>query len=336
MSALEHLMDPERGDSRRLLAALIAAVLLHIIAFAVFAIMRFAENPANLTPVSVELMPGTLGGAAPGGAALAGPPSQAAPLTQTQQGPAAAQPRAGSDQGFVIPTPRQGVGTEATQPSGPAFREAGSSSAQTGGAQQATSPVQVPVFPHVRTQQEGTGAASGGGGASAGAPAHGVLVEGGGQTPSKGSLDLGSLDKSPSGVQGTGGPAGAESGGGGGGGAGGNGGAGGGAGVGSGGGGQGDYRFQWDQPAAAQARKLLAAPRPRIPQWVSTQGLSLTVLVAFTLTPDGLLRDVNIEASCGYNEVDAAAMEAVRLWRFSADPASRPIHGLVPLAIRAR
>jgi TonB family protein len=69
---------------------------------------------------------------------------------------------------------------------------------------------------------------------------------------------------------------------------------------------------------------------------VSKQGLSLTVLVAFTLTPDGILRDVNVEASSGYNEVDAAVMEAVRLWRFGADPSAQAIHGLIPYVIRAR
>jgi TonB family protein len=102
------------------------------------------------------------------------------------------------------------------------------------------------------------------------------------------------------------------------------------------GGGQGDYRFQWDQPAAAAVRKLLASPQPLVPSWVSKQGLSLTVLVSFTLTRDGLLRDVNIEGSSGYNEVDAAVLEAVRMWRFNASPSSPDIHGLIPYAIRAR
>jgi len=58
--------------------------------------------------------------------------------------------------------------------------------------------------------------------------------------------------------------------------------------------------------------------------------------VAFTLTPDGLLRDVNVEASSGYNEVDAAVTEAVRLWRFTADPSAHNIHGLIPYVIRVR
>jgi TonB family protein len=100
--------------------------------------------------------------------------------------------------------------------------------------------------------------------------------------------------------------------------------------------GQDDFRFRWDQPEAAQARKLLSAPQPQIPAWVSKQGLSLTVLVNFTLTPDGFLRDVNVEASSGFNDVDAAVMEAVQLWRFSPDPSAHPIHGMIPYGIRAR
>lgn len=298
-SAAQRMMDPEHSDSRRLLAAFLVAVLLHIIVFALFAIVRL-ESPPNLAPVSVDLVPGTIGGPA----LPLGPP-QAAASTRTQS-------RSGSEQGFVIPTPRQSTSTAPSQPSGPAFREAGPRNFQTGSVPQATSPVQEPVFPHVKTAQEGTGAATSGGGAPAGAPARGVLVEGGGQAPAKGSLDLGSLDTSlAAGAQGTGGQPETGT-----------------------GGGQGS--IQWDQPGAAKDRTLLASPQPRIPQWVSKEGLNLTVLVTFTLTPDGLLRDVNVEASSGYNEVDAAVMEALRLWRFSADPSAGNIHGQIPYAIRAR
>ena len=312
-SAAQQMMEPQHSDSRRLLTAFLVAVLLHILVFVLFAIVRL-ESPPNLAPVSVDLVPGTLSGPA----LPAGQPQVAAT--------AMTQSRGGSSQGFVIPTPRQSSSTGPTQPTGPAFREAGPSNFQAGGAQPATSPVQEPVFPRVKTPQEG-GAAATGGGAPSGAPAHGVLVEGGGQAPAKGALDLGSLDKSlAAGAQGSGGQEEAASGSGG----------GGGGNAGQGGGGTGDLRFQWDQPGAAKARKLLADPQPKIPQWVSKEGLSLTVLVTFTLTPDGLLRNVNVEASSGYNEVDAAVVEAVRLWRFSADPSAGTIHGQLPYAIRAR
>jgi TonB family protein len=314
MSAAEHTMDSEHGDSRRLLAAFLAAVLAHIILFAVFAIVRLTQSPAELAPVSVELMPGTLSGPL-----LPGPPAPAAPQARAQPSQSS-----GGAQGFVIPQPRQN--NEATMPSGPAFRVVGPNSSQNASAPQATSPVQEPVLPHVSTHQQGTAAAPGGGGTETGAPAQGVLVQGGGQAPVQGSLNVGSLQFAN--PQGSGAEPGVQSGGGGG------GGGGGGAGVSPGGGGQGN--IHWDQPEAAKARKLLSSPQPQIPVWVSKQGLTLTVLVSFTLTPDGFLRDVNVEASSGYNEVDAAVMEAVRLWRFSAAPSSRNIHGLIPYVIRAR
>ena len=320
---IEHAVDSRSGDSRRLLTALLIAILLHILFFAALAIIRLAENPSPL-PVSVDLAPGTLGGLAVG----PGPLAPAQPVVR-QPGRAQAS-RSGSDQGFVIPTPRQGSSTEGYQPTGPSFREEGSRAARPSSAQQATSPVQEPVFPSSKTSQQGTGPVTTGGGTQGGAPAKGVgvVVQGGGNTPAKGSLDLGSLDASAASARGTG--PGTEEGGGGG------GGGGGGSSAASGGGGKGSYRFRWDQPEAGQARKLLDAPQPKIPLWVSKEGLSLTVLISFTLTPDGILDDVNIEGSSGYNEVDAAVSEAIRHWRFSPDPSARPIHGLIPYAIRAR
>jgi TonB family protein len=326
MSGIEHTMDFERRDSRRLLAAFLLAALLHMILFAALAILRLAENPVNPAPVTVDLAPGALGGLP---ALAVGPSSQAARV-QAQPGQSqAARSRAGSEQGFVIPTPRQGANAQSYQPSGPAFRESGTSSAQTSSAPQATSPVQEPVFPHTKTSQAGTETAAGGSSASSGAPARGVgvLVEGGSQAPVQGSLNLGSLNESIANARGAGAQPGTAAG---------SGGGGGGGSLSSGGGGQGNYRFQWDQPQAAEARKLLADPRPKIPLWVSKEGLSLTVLITFTLTRDGVLNDVNVEASSGYNEVDAAVSEAVRHWRFSADPSARPIHGLIPYVIRAR
>lgn len=312
---IDHTMDSQNADSRRLLTALLLAVVLHVLFFAALAIIRLAESPSPL-PVSVDLAPGTLGGLA------IGPGPAAQPLVRQ---PGRPQPStSGSEQGYTIPTPRQGPSTEGYQPTGPAFRVEGNRAAQPSNAQQATSPVQEPVFPSSKTSQQGTGAVTTGGGTRGGAPGKGVgvLVQGGGNAPAKGSLDLGSLDASAAAAQGTG--QGSEEGGGG------------GRSNAAGGGGRGSYRFQWDQPEAGQARNLLAAPQPQIPLWVSKEGLSLTVLISFTLTPDGILDDVNIEGSSGYNEVDAAVTEAIRHWRFSADPSARPIHGLIPYAIRAR
>jgi TonB family protein len=43
-----------------------------------------------------------------------------------------------------------------------------------------------------------------------------------------------------------------------------------------------------------------------------------------------------LEKSSGYSDVDAAVVEAVRLWRFSADQSAGPIRGQVPYEIRPR
>ena len=333
MIAMEPVMENRDSDSRRLLIALLAAILLHLCLFAAFAIIRLAEQNVEMSPVSVDLVPGTLPGLP---AASSGPGTPAGPAAQAQPAPSATTRSAGraassSDQSFVIPTPRQGHDTVSTgQPTGPSFRTSGSrTGAQASSAQPATSPVQVPVFPPSRaTDLQGTGATTQGGGGNGSAPSQGVLVQGGGQPAVQGPLDLGSLDKSLAGAKGK--PGGGGS-------------AGGGGGTGSGGGGgeslsggQGDFRFKWDQPEAARTRRLLSSAAPRIPLWVSKEGLTLTVLIAFTLTPDGVLSNVNVEASSGYNEVDAAVSEAIRLWRFNADPSARPIHGLIPYVIRAR
>ena len=317
MSTAEHVMDSEHGDSRRFLKALILAVLGHVILFLVLMIALLAQAQSNLPPVSVELVPGTLGEAAPAGPAVA-----AAPQPQAQ----AAQPSAGA-QGFVIPTPRQGQ-QSAALPSGPAFRTAGPAPAQTSSAPQATSPVQEPVFQHVAATQQGTSPAPRGGPTETQGPAHGVLVQGGGQAPIKGSLNLQSLDTEFANAQGSGAPPAGESGGGGG---------TGGTSATSGGTGQGTAGgIRWDQPAAASARKLLSSPKPEIPAWVSKQGLNLQVLVNFTLTPDGFLRDVNIEASSGYPAVDAAVMEALRRWHFTPDLSAHAINGQIPYFIKAQ
>ncbi|HVO39494.1 MAG TPA: TonB family protein [Spirochaetia bacterium] len=332
MTGVQSFQNSELGDSRRLTVAILAALAIHLCLFAVFGIIRLAEHPVEAGPVSVDLLAGALGGlpaSAPGpasaGPAVPGPVVQTGPASSAAVKPSRGGTAPGQD--FVIPTPRQGTGAP-TQPTGPSFRVAGSrTGAEASASQPATSPVQVPVFPRAQSNAAEGPAASAQGDLGGGS-SRGVLVQGGGQQGVQGSLDLGSLDKSLAGARGQGGAAAAGGGGGGGG--------NGSGGSGSLGGGGGDYRFRWDQPDAARARRLLSTASPRIPPWVSKEGLTLTVLIAFTLTPDGILRDVNVEASSGYNDVDAAVSEAIRLWRFNADPGSRAIHGLIPYVIRAR
>ena len=90
----------------------------------------------------------------------------------------------------------------------------------------------------------------------------------------------------------------------------------------------------WDDPS--QGREPTDTPRPQIPAWVSKQGLRLRVVVSFVLTPQVVLRDVTVEQSSGYSEVDTAVSEALRLWKFPAVFSTRAVKGRVPYKIIPR
>jgi TonB family protein len=90
----------------------------------------------------------------------------------------------------------------------------------------------------------------------------------------------------------------------------------------------------WDDPS--QGREPTYTPRPDIPAWVSEQGLRLQVLVSFVLTPQGVLRDVKVVQGCGYSDVDAAVLEALRRWKFRPVSSSRTVTGRVPYTIIPR
>lgn len=90
----------------------------------------------------------------------------------------------------------------------------------------------------------------------------------------------------------------------------------------------------WDDPS--QGREPTYTPRPRIPAWVSEQGLRLQVTVSFVLTPQGVLRDVEVERGSGYADVDAAVLEALRRWKFRPVSSTRTVTGRVPYRIEPR
>ncbi len=90
----------------------------------------------------------------------------------------------------------------------------------------------------------------------------------------------------------------------------------------------------WDNPA--EGREPTDMPRPNLPDWVSEQGLRLQVVVSFELTPPGVLRDVKIERSSGYSEVDAAVQEALRRWRFRPVSSDTNVSGRVTYTIIPR
>jgi len=90
----------------------------------------------------------------------------------------------------------------------------------------------------------------------------------------------------------------------------------------------------WDDPS--QGREPTYTPRPRIPAWVSKQGLRLQVVVSFVLTPQGVLRDVTVERGSGYSDVDSAVLEALRRWKFRPVFSTRAVTGRVPYTIIPR
>lgn len=91
------------------------------------------------------------------------------------------------------------------------------------------------------------------------------------------------------------------------------------------------FVIEWEDPAAG--REAVTMVLPRIPQWVSEKGLQLKVVVAFVLTPQGILSSVHLEESSGWSDVDSAVLEAVRKWKFKAVKSNRLVRGRLPYKI---
>jgi TonB family protein len=72
-----------------------------------------------------------------------------------------------------------------------------------------------------------------------------------------------------------------------------------------------------------------------MPSWVSSQGLTLRVTVAFTLTQQGVIAKTSVEQSSGYADVDAAVVDAIRHWRFTPSKAPGTVDGVIPYFIKA-
>ena len=68
--------------------------------------------------------------------------------------------------------------------------------------------------------------------------------------------------------------------------------------------------------------------KPRYPESARRQGIEGTTLLKIYVTDTGRVQDVLVERSAGHEELDVAAMEAVKKWRF--DPARR---GNQPVAV---
>jgi protein TonB len=65
---------------------------------------------------------------------------------------------------------------------------------------------------------------------------------------------------------------------------------------------------------------VLASRRPRYPELARRLGRQGTVVLELALSPDGAVAEVGVSSSSGVDELDQAAVDAVRTWRFSPHP----------------
>jgi protein TonB len=92
----------------------------------------------------------------------------------------------------------------------------------------------------------------------------------------------------------------------------------------------------WDKPDASKGRAVLSSVKPKIPAWVSTQGLTMSVKVSFTLQPEGVVSAVSVARSSGYADVDSAVIDAIRRWRFTPAKGGGPVQGVITHIINTR
>jgi len=351
-------IHPMEADRKRTLASLAAALGIHAVVLIVVSLAVTLSGPSSLalsTPIDVQL---DLGREAMGQTYSQG--SGSGPATSSAQAPAAALPGPGTSAsgGFVIPTVRGPVPDSAPSAGGGAsFRESGGRTGAGGtlpAVQNQLPQPAVAASPQGRASGAGTAAGSAAGNAQR--SGEGVLV--GPDNGTAGPLDLRKLDQAIAG-RGNGAPAaagaasGAATGGTGAGQAGGKAGqggaaagqqgqagasaGGGSAGGGSGAGGAGgNYRVVWDQPDASKGRALLSRIDPKLPPWVSKQGLTLSVTVAFVLMPDGVVSGASMARSSGYADVDSAFLDAIRRWRFTAAKGAGPVTGVIPYVVKSK
>ncbi len=93
--------------------------------------------------------------------------------------------------------------------------------------------------------------------------------------------------------------------------------------------------IEWED--ARRGRTLLSSPAlPVIPEWVKREGLNLSVMVSFEVTPQGHTTTLNVKQSSGYSDVDSAVLEAVRKLRFNPIADNRNVRGVIRYIISAR
>lgn len=66
-------------------------------------------------------------------------------------------------------------------------------------------------------------------------------------------------------------------------------------------------------------RKILSSPLPTYPEWARSRGVQADVAIRFSVSPDGAVRrEVFLERTSGYRELDQLAQDAIRRWRFAS------------------
>jgi len=69
---------------------------------------------------------------------------------------------------------------------------------------------------------------------------------------------------------------------------------------------------------------------PKLPPWVSIEGLPLRVQVSFTIMADGTVAAVYVQRSSGYPDVDSAVVDALSHCQFNVVADSPPVKGTIP------
>jgi TonB family protein len=302
-------------STRRFLAAGIAALLLHAALIAVPFLNNAQKLATDTGPVIVDFEADAIQTqSTPDAAAVAVAQASAQVAVAAPKSAPAAQ----AESDFVIPTPKVSVQPQTAAPTGQTFKESGGKTG-TGSNAPLTSvpPGQVPDFP-VSTSPQTQSASSG---TAAPAPAKGVAVTTG-QTNQNagGSLDLKPLDNSLSagaktGAQ-TAGPTGSQQ-------------------TAVQPGRVGEPQIQWEKPEEAKKRTL-TRPEPKFLTSMAKEGQTLTVIVSFTVDPEGIVSFRRVDTSCGDAKVDAAVVDWIRQWHFSADNTAKVMGASVKIVIQPK
>lgn len=77
-----------------------------------------------------------------------------------------------------------------------------------------------------------------------------------------------------------------------------------------------DDEYQGSQDSNSQSPMVLDYKEPIYPENLREKGIQGTVGVGLLVGPDGTVKGCWVESSSGYPEMNIAALEAVRQWKF--------------------